>query len=212
MGDSMSNNLPPPSSDPVGSSIAPAGVAPSNLSTRIGAILIEICVVFAIGIVSLIVAWSVSSDESSGVSSAFAETGDPSVASLGQLIGPFADLGTQLFAAMDIAMNATIVIMLVVWALLSLRSTTPGLKMMGLRVVHVRTGAPASFGQMLVRQFVGILGLLFAFAWTLASINEGAGLFSIPLFVILGLILIGSTPNRQAPWDLIAKTTVVRAN
>ena len=82
-----------------------------------------------------------------------------------------------------------------IWAVVLLKdSTSPAKKMMGLVIVDVNTGAPATMTQMVLREIVG--------KWVLGSVT---GVVTLASFVMLFV-----TPNRQAVWDYIGTTTVVR--
>lgn len=74
------------------------------------------------------------------------------------------------------------------------QSTSPAKKMLGLQVVDMQTGAPATMQQMLLRELVGKI--------VLGSVTGIVGIISAVL------ILVQST--RQGVWDYIAKTTVVK--
>ena len=73
------------------------------------------------------------------------------------------------------------------------QSTSPAKKMLGLRIVDIKTGAPAAMQQMLLREVLG--------KFILGSITGITGLVSIVLILV--------TPSRQGVWDYIARTTVV---
>ena len=79
---------------------------------------------------------------------------------------------------------------IVLWS----QATTPGKKMLGLRIVDAASGAPATMNQMLLRQLVG--------HWILDSVSGG-------LVSLVSAVLILVNPNRQGVWDYLAKTTVV---
>ena len=74
------------------------------------------------------------------------------------------------------------------------QSTSPAKKMLGLQIVDLQTGAPATMQQMLLRELVGKI--------ILGSVT---GVVSI-----VSAVLILIQPTRQGVWDYIAKTTVVR--
>ena len=82
-----------------------------------------------------------------------------------------------------------------IWDIVLLsQSTSPAKKMLGLRVVDVNSGIPATMQQMLLREVLG--------KFVLGSIASGiTGLVSVVLILV--------TPNRQGVWDYIARTTVV---
>ena len=82
-----------------------------------------------------------------------------------------------------------------IWQVVLLsKSTSPAKKMLGLRVVDIKTGAPATMQQMLLREVLG--------KYVLGSIASGiTGLVSVVLILV--------TPTRQGVWDYIARTTVV---
>jgi uncharacterized RDD family membrane protein YckC len=82
-----------------------------------------------------------------------------------------------------------------IWDILLLsKATSPAKKMLGLRIVDIKTGAPATMQQMLLREVLG--------KYVLGSIASGiTGLVSVVLILV--------TPSRQGVWDYIARTTVV---
>jgi len=61
-----------------------------------------------------------------------------------------------------------------------------------MRVVDISTGAPATTGQMVLRELIGKMALGF-----------------IPFYTIISGVLILVNASRQGAWDYIAKTTVV---
>lgn len=106
-------------------------------------------------------------------------------------------VGTRVGASLldVLLMIVTLGIGWLVWAVVLLKqSTSPAKKMMGLVVADVNTGAPATMTQMVLREIVG--------KWVLGSVT---GVVSLASFVMLFV-----TPNRQAVWDYIGTTTVVR--
>ncbi len=74
------------------------------------------------------------------------------------------------------------------------QSTSPAKKMLGLRIVDLNTGAPATMQQMLLREGLG-------------KIVIGAITGILPL---VSGVLILVTPSRQGVWDYLSKTTVVK--
>ena len=82
-----------------------------------------------------------------------------------------------------------------VWSIvLWKQSTSPGKKMLGMTIVDVNTGAPATMQQMVMREAVG--------KWVVGSV--AAGITTLASFVMLF-----TTPKRQGVWDYIGGTTVV---
>jgi uncharacterized RDD family membrane protein YckC len=79
----------------------------------------------------------------------------------------------------------------VLWA----QSTSPAKKMLKLRVVDIKTGAPATMQQMLMRELLG--------KYVLGSVTSGITSF-------IGAIMILVQPSRQGVWDYLSRTTVVR--
>ena len=75
------------------------------------------------------------------------------------------------------------------------KSTSPAKKMLNLKIVDIKTGAPASMQQMLLREVLGKL--------ILGSVTSGVS-------TLIGAVLILVVPSRQGVWDYISKTTVVR--
>lgn len=74
------------------------------------------------------------------------------------------------------------------------QSTSPAKKMLGLKIVDLQTGAPATMQQMLLREGLG-------------KIVIGAITGILPL---VSGVLILVTPTRQGVWDYLSKTTVVK--
>ena len=74
------------------------------------------------------------------------------------------------------------------------QSTSPAKKMLGLYIVDVQTGAPATMQQMLLRELVG--------KFVIGSITGVVGIISAVLILV--------QPTRQGVWDYISRTTVVR--
>lgn len=84
----------------------------------------------------------------------------------------------------------------IIWSvILYSKSTSPAKKIMGLHIVDVKTGAPATMQQMLLREVLG--------KWVLGQVTGG-------ITGLISCILILATPNRQGVHDYIAKTTVAR--
>ncbi|MFM8601180.1 MAG: RDD family protein [Actinomycetota bacterium] len=106
-------------------------------------------------------------------------------------------VGTRVAASLldVLLMIVTLGIGWIIWAVVLLKqSTSPAKKMMGLVIVDVNTGAPATMTQMVLREIVG--------KWVLGSVT---GVVTLASFVMLFV-----TPNRQAVWDYIGTSTVVR--
>ena len=75
--------------------------------------------------------------------------------------------------------------------LILLMEATPGKKMMGLRIIHLKENGSLSFSQMMLREFVG------------------RPLSSLPLF--LGYLWVFFDTNKRQTWhDLLADTQVVQ--
>lgn len=79
---------------------------------------------------------------------------------------------------------------IVLWS----QATSPAKKMLGLRIVDLGTGAPATMQQMLLRELVGKI--------VLGSVTSG-------LTSLVSAVLVLVTPSRQGVWDYLSKTTVV---
>jgi len=75
------------------------------------------------------------------------------------------------------------------------QSTSPAKKMLNLRIVDTKTGAPASMTQMLLREGLGKL--------VLGSITSG-------ILWLVSAVLILADPTRKGVWDYLGTTTVVR--
>lgn len=74
-------------------------------------------------------------------------------------------------------------------------ATSPAKKMLGLTIVDLQTGAPATMQQMLLREGLG--------KTVIGSITSG-------LVTLVSAVLILVTPSRQGVWDYLSKTTVVK--
>ena len=102
------------------------------------------------------------------------------------------------FGAFMLDVFLAIVTCVIGWLIWSIvlwgQSTSPAKKMLGLVVVDLNTGAPATMQQMLLRELLGkiILGSI-------------AGVISL-----VSGVLILTQPSRQGVWDYISTTTVVR--
>ena len=79
---------------------------------------------------------------------------------------------------------------IVLWS----QATSPAKKILGLRIVDLGTGAPATMQQMLLRELVGKI--------VLGSVTSG-------LTSLISAVLVLVTPSRQGVWDYLSKTTVV---
>jgi len=77
------------------------------------------------------------------------------------------------------------------------QSTSPAKKMFGLKVVDIKTGAPATMQQMLMRELLGKI-IIHWFTGGLLGLISG--------------IIILIQPSRQGVWDYIAGTTVVKTS
>lgn len=198
----MSNTPPPPPSfNPGGDVATAASVNPAPPLVRlagfaIGTLLAGAVVAICFGIISLIVGGAASGDEVS-----FEEF----VGFLGRF-------------AVGSAIALIPAILTLRWTRnLWRKSTSPGKSFVKLRVVDARTGAPASMGQMIRREIVGKYGILLVPAAIFSSGSDGNTndtlIFALMgAHVLVGIVLMLRTPKRQATWDYIAKTTVVKAD
>ncbi len=75
------------------------------------------------------------------------------------------------------------------------QATSPAKKMLKLRIVDLKTGAPATMQQMLMRELLG--------KYVLGSVTSG-------ITTLIGAIMILVQPSRQGVWDYLSRTTVVR--
>jgi len=75
------------------------------------------------------------------------------------------------------------------------QATSPAKKMLGLRIVDLNTGAPATMQQMLLREGLGKI--------VIGAVTSG-------LASLVSAVLILVTPTRQGVWDYLSKTTVVK--
>lgn len=129
-----------------------------------------------------------------------------------------------------VAAGVAIIVILIIWLIVSLRlwtkSTALGERYVGLRVVSARTGTPASMGQMMLREAVckwgmvlvgvmvvgGIAGNLAANEEDFNSAYVRADAIFLIAFWAVNVVLVLVTPQRQAAWDFLARTTAVRAD
>jgi len=108
-----------------------------------------------------------------------------------------ASAGSRIGAALlDILlMIVTLFIGWLIWSIvLWKQSTSPAKKMLGMTVVDANTGAPATIKQMVMREVLG--------KWVVGSV---AGIVTLA-----SLVMLWATPRRQAVWDYIGTTVVVR--
>ena len=108
-----------------------------------------------------------------------------------------ASAGSRIGAALlDILlMIVTLFIGWLIWSIvLWKQSTSPAKKMLGMTVVDANTGAPATIKQMVMREVLG--------KWVVGSVAGIATLAS--------LVMLWATPRRQAVWDYIGTTVVVK--
>lgn len=75
------------------------------------------------------------------------------------------------------------------------QATSPGKKMLGLRIVDLQTGVPASMNQMAMREGLGKIVL---------------GIVTAGLVSLVSTVLILVTPTRQGAWDYLSRTTVIK--
>jgi len=116
-----------------------------------------------------------------------------SVAPTGQL----ATAGSRIGAALldGLLMVVTLFIGWLIWSIvLWKQSTSPAKKMLGMVVLDANTGAPASVKQMVMREVVG--------KWVVGSVTG--------VVTLASLVMLWATPRRQAVWDYIGTTVVVR--
>lgn len=75
------------------------------------------------------------------------------------------------------------------------QSTSPAKRMLGLTIVDATTGAPASMKQMVMREVLG--------KWVVGSVTG--------IVTLASTVMLWATPRRQAVWDYIGTTVVVRS-
>lgn len=108
-----------------------------------------------------------------------------------------ASAGSRIGAALldGFLMLVTLFIGWLIWSIvLWKQSTSPAKKMLRMTVVDANTGAPATIKQMVMREVLG--------KWVVGSI---AGIVTLA-----SLVMLWATPRRQAVWDYIGTTVVVR--
>lgn len=122
--------------------------------------------------------------------------GRPNV--IGQVSTELASAGSRVGAALldVLLMLVTLFIGWFIWSIvLWKQSTSPAKKMLRMTVVDATTGAPASMKQMVMREALG--------KWVVGSV---AGIVTLA-----SLVMLWATPRRQAVWDYIGTTVVVRS-
>jgi len=83
-----------------------------------------------------------------------------------------------------------------IWSVFLLnQATSPAKKMLGLQIVDVNTGVPATIQQMLLREILGKV--------VLSSVTGG-------ITSLVSALMILVLPSRQGIHDYIARTTVTR--
>lgn len=108
-----------------------------------------------------------------------------------------ATAGSRIGAALldGLLMVFTLFIGWFIWSIvLWKQSTSPAKKMLGMTVVDANSGAPATVKQMVMREVLG--------KWVVGSV---AGIVTLA-----SLVMLWATPRRQAVWDYIGTTVVVR--
>lgn len=111
--------------------------------------------------------------------------------------GQLATAGSRIRAALldGLLMVVTLFIGWLIWSIvLWKQSTSPAKKMLGMTVVDANTGAPATIKQMVMREVLG--------KWVVGSV---AGIVTLA-----SLVMLWATPRRQAVWDYIGTTVVVK--
>ena len=111
---------------------------------------------------------------------------------------PLATAGARIGATLldGLLILVTLGIGWVIWSVVLWKdATSPAKKMLRMRIVDANTGAPASMQQMVMREVVG--------KWVVGSVSSGLATFA-------SLVMLFVTPKRQAVWDYIGTTVVVR--
>ena len=91
------------------------------------------------------------------------------------------------------------------------QSTTPAKKILGMKIVDSKTGAPATMNQMVMRELVIKLVLIVAlnYVGTFIGVDFTIGLGN--LVTLASGIMVLASASRQAVWDHVAGTVVVDA-
>lgn len=108
-----------------------------------------------------------------------------------------ASAGSRIGAALldGLLMVVTLFIGWLIWSIvLWKQSTSPAKKMLGMTVVDANTGAPATIKQMVMREVVG--------KWVVGSVTG--------VVTLASLVMLWATPRRQAVWDYIGTTVVLK--
>ena len=108
--------------------------------------------------------------------------------------GNWVRLGASLLDGL--LMLVTLGIGWLIWSVFLLnQATSPAKKMLGLQIVDVNTGVPATIQQMLLREILGKV--------VLSSVTGG-------ITSLVSALMILVLPSRQGIHDYIARTTVTR--
>ena len=128
----------------------------------------------------------------SGSSPQFPGAGSQTSLMNGALVSPGGRIGAALLDGL--LMIVTLWIGWFVWSIVLFKeSTSPGKKILKMRIVDANTGAPASMQQMVMREIVGKMVL----GWVTGVVT------------LASLVMLWVAPRRQAVWDYLGTTVVV---
>jgi uncharacterized RDD family membrane protein YckC len=112
------------------------------------------------------------------------------------LAGPGRRLGGALLSILLILV--TLIVGYLVWAIIAwTKSTTPAKQLLGMRVIDSRSGVPATFGQMVMRQVV----------WAIVLAVGSSATFGI-LGIVDAFMVFSS--SRQRLLDRMSSTLVIK--
>ena len=92
------------------------------------------------------------------------------------------------------------------------QSTSPAKKMLKMRVVDARTGAPATMNQMVMRELVSKLVLVVGLNYLGLSVGIDMAVGLGNLVTLASAVMVLATAPRRAVWDHIAGTVVTDAS
>ena len=92
------------------------------------------------------------------------------------------------------------------------QSTSPAKKMLKIRIVDAKTGAPATMNQMVMRELVSKLVLVVALNYLGSFIGIDFALGLGNLVTLASGVMVLTIASRQAVWDYIAGTVVADAS
>jgi uncharacterized RDD family membrane protein YckC len=176
----------------------PAGLWYADVPDRVLAFLLDVIALAVVGLFLAIIVGGAFGGLSSGTAAG------------GSIDAPPGALNVGAFVVVGIlAMVVSFVYFAYSWVVLR---STPGMRMLGLRIGHQRDGRPISWDQALVRWIVlGIAATSLTFAVYVPSLVGLALAVLGLLWLVLMLVTLGRSPTKQGLHDRYARTILVRA-